>query len=253
MEEFEVQGRGEMQLGVLIENMRREGFELSVSPPRVVIKEIEGKKMEPLEEVIIEVEDKYTGEVIQKMVSRKGELQDMRPSESGKTRLYFKVPSRGLLGYRAEFMVDTHGSGVMNRVFDSYIPYKGSMEKSRKGVLVSMDNGKATNFSLLNLEPRGQLFIKPGAEVYSGMIVGEHSRDVDLDVNPVKEKKLTNMRSTEKDDFVRLAPIRQFSLEEALSYIAADEVVEVTPTTINLRKKHLDPGMRKRASKRNDQ
>jgi len=249
-EEFEVQGRGEMQLGVLIENMRREGFELSVSPPKVVIKEEKGQKFEPLEELIIEIENTYTGIVMEKLNSRKGELIDMKPTENNRVRLYFQIPSRGLLGYRSEFMVDTHGSGVMNRAFHSYIPYKGPLEKVRKGVLVASETGKATAYSLANLEPRGQLFIKPGAEVYVGMIIGEHNRNGDLDINPVKSKKLTNIRTHAHDENIKLAPIRQFSLEEALSYVAADEMVEVTPNSLNLRKKILDPAARKRLEKK---
>eukprot|EP00160_Parvularia_atlantis_P001305 Unigene11048_Nuclearia_a/m.33781 Unigene11048_Nuclearia_a/g.33781 ORF Unigene11048_Nuclearia_a/g.33781 Unigene11048_Nuclearia_a/m.33781 type:complete len:295 (+) Unigene11048_Nuclearia_a:948-1832(+) len=243
-EAFEVQGRGEMQLGVLIENMRREGYELAVSPPSVVYREENGERLEPEEEVIIEVDDQYAGVVIEKLSLRKGELLSMVP-QAGKTRLVFRVPSRGLMGYRSIFMVDTHGTGVMNRVFDGYVPFKGHFEKVRKGALVSMDNGVSTTYALVLIEPRGQLFISPGEEVYEGMVIGEHSRDNDLDVNPVRTKRLTNVRTHAHEENVRLTPPRLFSLEEALGYVGPDELVECTPKAIRFRKRELNTDRRK--------
>lgn len=247
-EAFEVSGRGELQLGILIETMRREGFELSVSRPRVVMKTDEnGEKLEPIEEVVIDVDDEFSGVVIEKMTKRKATITEMKPSGIGKTRIVFSAPSRGLIGYLSEFRTDTRGTGIMNRVFDSYGPYRGPIVQYRPGVLVSMEAGGTTTYALHNLEPRGVLFVGPQVEVYSGMIVGEHSKENDIEVNPVRGKQLTNVRSVTADEKLFLAPPRKMSLEEALSYIQDDELVEVTPATIRLRKKELDSGKRKKA------
>jgi len=247
-EAFEVSGRGELQLGILIETMRREGFELSVSRPRVVMKTGEnGEKLEPIEEVVVDVDDEFSGVVIEKMTKRKATISDMKPSGVGKTRIVFSAPSRGLIGYLSEFRNDTHGTGIMNRVFDSYGPYRGPIAQYRPGVLVSMEAGETTTYALHNLEPRGFLFVGPQTEVYSGMIVGEHSKENDIEVNPVRGKQLTNVRSAGADEKLFLAPPRKMSLEEALSYIQDDELVEITPATIRLRKKELDSGKRKKA------
>ena len=247
-EAFEVSGRGELQLGILIETMRREGFELSVSRPRVVMKTDEnGEKLEPIEEVVIDVDDEFSGVVIEKMTKRKATITEMKPSGIGKTRIVFSAPSRGLIGYLSEFRTDTRGTGIMNRVFDKYDLYRGPISQYRPGVLVSMEAGATTTYALHNLEPRGVLFVGPQVEVYSGMIVGEHSKENDIEVNPVRGKQLTNVRSVTADEKLFLAPPRKMSLEEALSYIQDDELVEVTPATIRLRKKELDSGKRKKA------
>ncbi|MBR3148517.1 MAG: translational GTPase TypA [Alphaproteobacteria bacterium] len=247
-EAFEVSGRGELQLGILIETMRREGFELSVSRPRVVMKTDEnGEKLEPIEEVVIDVDDEFSGVVIEKMTKRKATITEMKPSGIGKTRIVFSAPSRGLIGYLSEFRTDTRGTGIMNRVFDKYDLYRGPITQYRPGVLVSMEAGSTTTYALHNLEPRGVLFVGPQTEVYSGMIVGEHSKENDIEVNPVRGKQLTNVRSVTADEKLFLAPPRKMSLEEALSYIQDDELVEVTPATIRLRKKELDSGKRKKA------
>ena len=247
-EAFEVSGRGELQLGILIETMRREGFELSVSRPRVVMKTDEnGNKLEPIEEVVIDVDDEFSGVVIEKMTKRKATITEMKPSGIGKTRIVFSAPSRGLIGYLSEFRTDTRGTGIMNRVFDKYDLYRGPITQYRPGVLVSMEAGSTTTYALHNLEPRGVLFVGPQTEVYSGMIVGEHSKENDIEVNPVRGKQLTNVRSVTADEKLFLAPPRKMSLEEALSYIQDDELVEVTPATIRLRKKELDSGKRKKA------
>src|SRR5581483_767158 len=248
---FEVAGRGELQLGVLIETMRREGFELSVSRPRVLFKEdpATGAKMEPVEEVVIDVDDEHTGVVVEKVSLRKGEMIDMRPSGGGKTRIIFHVPSRGLIGYQSEFLTDTRGTGIMNRLFHGYAPYKGPIQGRRNGVLISTDQGEAVAYALWNLEDRGPMMIEPGWKVYRGMIVGEHTRDNDLEVNVLKGKKLTNVRATSKDEAVRLTPPLRMVLERALAYIEDDELVEVTPKSIRLRKKHLDPNERKKAER----
>lgn len=244
---FEVQGRGEMQLGILIENMRREGFELSVSPPKVMYKTEDGQKLEPLEEVIIEVNEEHVGLVMEALSNRRGELIDMGPcaGAEGRTRMTLTCPSRGLVGYRSVFNADTHGTGFMHRAFLTYAKYRGPLGNVRKGVLVSMGSGMITAYSLMGLEARGILFVSPGMEAYDGMIIGEHSRDSDLDVNPVRAKELSNMRSANKDENVRLAPPRQMTLEEAIGYVAADELIEVTPKTVRLRKKCLDVNKRK--------
>ncbi len=247
---FEVSGRGELQMGVLIENMRREGFELSISRPRVILKEEDGKKMEPIEEVTIDVDDEYTGAVIDKLTGvRKGELVEMKPAGVGKTRIVAHVPSRGLIGYHGEFLTDTRGSGVLNRIFHSWAPHKGPIQGRRVGVLISMETGTSVAFALWNLEDRGKLFIGAQEQVYEGMIIGEHSRDNDLEVNPLKGKKLTNMRASGTDEAVRLTTPVRMSLEEAIAYIDDDELVEVTPKVIRMRKRFLDPNERKRQSR----
>ena len=247
---YEVAGRGELQLGVLIENMRREGFELSISRPRVLFRQDEnGKKLEPIEEVVIDVDDAYTGVVVDKMAQRKAEMQEMKPSGGGKTRIVFHAPSRGLIGYHGEFLTDTRGTGIMNRLYHGYAPHKGVIAARRTGVLISTDSGEANTYGLFNLIDRGPQFVGPGDKVYMGMIVGEHTRDNDLEVNPLKAKQLTNFRTVMKDDKQSMPPPRQMTLEEALAYIQDDELVEVTPKFIRLRKRHLDPNTRKRASK----
>ncbi|MCA0873737.1 translational GTPase TypA [Seohaeicola saemankumensis] len=249
-EAFEVAGRGELQMGVLIENMRREGFELSISRPQVLFREEDGQKLEPVEEVTIDVDDEYSGAVIEKITgARKGELVEMKPAGAGKTRIIAHVPSRGLIGYHGEFLTDTRGTGVLNRVFHTWAPHKGSIPGRRAGVLISMENGQSVAYALWNLEERGKMFIGAQADVYQGMIIGEHSRDNDLEVNPLKGKKLTNVRASGSDEAVRLTTPVTMSLEEAIAYIDNDELVEVTPNAIRLRKRHLDPHERKRAAK----
>ncbi|MEK9704663.1 MAG: translational GTPase TypA, partial [Paracoccaceae bacterium] len=227
-EAFEVAGRGELQMGVLIENMRREGFELSISRPQVLMREEDGQRLEPIEEVTIDVDDDYSGAVIEKITgARKGDLAEMRPAGAGKTRIVAHVPARGLIGYHGEFLTDTRGTGIMNRVFHGWAPYKGPIPGRRAGVLISMEDGEAVAYALWNLEERGRMFVGPQAKVYQGMIIGEHSRDNDLEVNPLKGKKLTNVRASGSDDAVRLTPHINFSLEEAIAYINDDELVEV--------------------------
>ncbi|OAN84474.1 GTP-binding protein TypA [Jannaschia sp. EhC01] len=249
-EAFEVAGRGELQMGVLIENMRREGFELSISRPQVLFRDIDDVRHEPVEEVTIDVDDEYTGAVIEKITGpRKGELAEMKPAGAGKTRIIAHVPSRGLIGYHGEFLTDTRGTGVLNRVFHEWAPFKGPMEGRRQGVLISMENGTSVAFALWNLEDRGKMFIGAQAPVYTGMIIGEHSRDNDLEVNPLKGKKLTNVRASGTDEAVKLTTPVTMSLEQAIAYIDDDELVEVTPNAIRLRKRHLDPHERKRASR----
>ena len=252
-EAFEVAGRGELQMGVLIENMRREGFELSISRPQVLMREEDGQRLEPIEEVTIDVDDDYSGAVIEKITgARKGDLAEMRPAGAGKTRIVAHVPARGLIGYHGEFLTDTRGTGIMNRVFHGWAPYKGPIPGRRAGVLISMEDGEAVAYALWNLEERGRRFVGPQAKVYQGMIIGEHSRDNDLEVNPLKGKKLTNVRASGSDDAVRLTPHINFSLEEAIAYINDDELVEVTPESIRLRKRYLDPHERKRMSKKDN-
>jgi GTP-binding protein len=248
---FEVAGRGELQLAVLIENMRREGFELSISRPRVLFKTdpATGQRLEPIEEVVIDVDEEFSGAVVEKLSQRKAELQEMRPSGGGKQRLVFHCPSRGLIGYFGEFMTDTRGTGIMNRLFHSYAPYKGPISARRTGALISMETGAAVAYALWNLEDRGPMFIDPGDKIYVGMIIGEHSRGNDLDVNPLKGKQLTNMRASGKDEAVTLTTPIRMSLEKALAYISDDELVEVTPESIRLRKRYLDIHERKRHSK----
>jgi GTP-binding protein len=250
-EAFEVAGRGELQMGVLIENMRREGFELSISRPRVLFREDEnGQTLEPIEEVTIDVDDEFTGAVIEKITGpRKGDLAEMKPGGAGKTRIIAHVPSRGLIGYHGEFLTDTRGTGVLNRVFHSWAAHKGPIQGRRQGVLISLESGEAVAYALWNLEERGKMFLGPQAPVYTGMIIGEHSRDNDLDVNPLKGKKLTNVRASGTDEAVRLTPHIVMSLEEAIAYINDDELVEVTPNAIRLRKRYLDIHERKRHAK----
>ncbi len=244
---YEVAGRGELQLGVLIENMRREGFEVSISRPRVVFQTGEnGERLEPIEDVVIDVDDDYSGVVIEKLSARKAELKEMGPSGAGKTRITLQAPSRALIGYQGEFLTDTRGSGVLNRVFSHYEPYKGAIEGRRNGVLVSNSDGETVSFALWNLEDRGVMFVGGGEKTYQGMIIGENSRSDDLDVNPLKGKQLTNIRSAGKDEAVRLTPPRRPTLEQAIAYIEEDELVEVTPKAIRLRKTVLNPSFRKK-------
>ena len=249
---FEVAGRGELQMGVLIENMRREGFELSISRPQVLMKEEDGQKLEPIEEVTIDVDEEYTGAVIEKITGpRKGDLVEMKPSGVGKARLIAHVPARGLIGYHGEFLTDTRGTGVMNRVFSGWAPYKGTIEGRRAGVLISIEDGETVAYALWNLEERGKMFVGPQTKVYQGMVIGEHARDNDLEVNPLKGKKLTNVRASGTDEAVRLTPYIKFTLEQAISYINNDELVEVTPANIRLRKRFLDTHERKRQARSN--
>ncbi|MGZ3305934.1 MAG: EF-Tu/IF-2/RF-3 family GTPase, partial [Asticcacaulis sp.] len=245
---FEVAGRGELQLGVLIENMRREGFEVAISRPRVVFQTDPetGEKLEPIEDVVIDVDDEYTGVVIEKLSARKAELKDMGPSGAGKTRITLKAPSRSLIGYQGEFLTDTRGSGVLNRVFSHYEAYKGYIDQNRKGVLVSNGDGETSSFALWKLEERGTMFVGGGEKTYMGMIIGENSRLDDLDVNPMKTKQLTNIRASGTDEAIRLTPPRRPTLEQAIAYIADDELVEVTPKSIRLRKAVLNPSFRKK-------
>ncbi len=247
---FEVGGRGELQLGVLIETMRREGYELSVSRPRVLYRKDEkGGLLEPIEEVQADVDEDFTGIVVEKLSQRKAELVEMRPSGGGKTRLKFLAPSRGLIGYQGDFLTDTRGTGVLSHVYHSYAPYKGDIAGRRNGVLIANGMGVSVAYALWYLEERGFLFIHPQTKVYEGMIIGQHSRDNDLEVNPLKGKQLTNIRTQNKDDAVRLTPPRELTLEQAMTYIEDDELVEVTPKSIRLRKKLLDANARKRASR----
>jgi GTP-binding protein len=251
-EAFEVAGRGELQLGVLIETMRREGFELTIGRPRVLTRQNPetGQREEPFEEVLVDVDEPYSGVVVEKMSRRKGQMQDMRPSGGGKVRLTFNIPSRGLIGYHSEFLTDTRGTGIMNRLFAGYGPWAGPIEGRRNGSLISSENGEAVHYALFYLQERGVLFVDPGDKVYVGMILGEHSRGSDLEVNPIKEKKLSNVRAAGKDDAMLLVPPRRMSLEQAIAYIEDDELVEVTPSAVRLRKRHLDPHERKRAERR---
>ena len=250
---FEVAGRGELQLGVLIETMRREGFELGISRPRVLFGEDEnGQRTEPYETVLIDVDDEFSGTVVEKMAWRKGEMTDMRPSGGGKTRISFTAPSRGLIGYHGEFLSDTRGTGIMNRLFDKYGPYKGKIEGRKNGVLISNGTGEAVAYALGPLEERGILFVGVGEALYEGMIIGENAKPEDLEVNPMKSKQLTNFRSTGKDDAIRLTPPKVMTLEQAIAYIDDDEMVEVTPKNIRIRKAILDPNERKKASRKKD-
>ncbi len=246
---YEVGGRGELQLGVLIETMRREGFEMSVSRPRVLLKEENGALLEPMEEVVVDVDEEHSGSVVEKISMRKGVMSDMRPSGGGKTRITFLAPSRGLIGYQSEFLTDTRGTGVMNRLYHSHGPYKGDIEGRRNGALISTDQGEAVAYAIFNLQDRGVMFINPQDKVYQGMIVGEHSRDNDLEINVLKGKQLTNVRASGTDEAVRLVPPRKLVLEEMISYIQEDELVEVTPKSLRLRKRELDPNERKKASR----
>jgi GTP-binding protein len=249
---FEVAGRGELQLGVLIEMMRREGFELGISRPRVLFREDEnGNKTEPYETVVIDVDDEYSGTVIDKMAIRKAEMTDMRPSGGGKTRITFSAPSRGLIGYHGEFLSDTRGTGIMNRIYEKYGPHKGKIEGRKNGVLISNGAGEANSYALGPLEERGILFVGHQEALYEGMIVGENAKTDDLEVNPMKAKQLTNFRASGgKDDAIRLTPPKRMTLEQAIAYIDDDELVEVTPSSIRLRKRFLDPHERKRHSRK---
>lgn len=249
---YEVAGRGELQLGVLIETMRREGFELGISRPRVLFREENGQRMEPYETVVIDVDDEHSGTVVEKMQRRKADLTEMRPSGLGKTRITFSAPSRGLIGYHGEFLSDTRGTGIMNRLFEKYGPYKGPIEGRINGVLISNGDGEAVAYALNSLEERGELFISPQMKVYEGMIIGENAKPDDLEVNPLKAKQLTNIRSSGKDDAIRLTPPRRMSLEQAIAYIDDDEMVEVTPQSIRLRKAILCPHERKKARRKKD-
>jgi len=248
---FEVAGRGELQLAILIETMRREGFELTVSRPRVVMQSdpVTGQRLEPIEEVIIDVDDDYTGPVVQKLSERRADLIEMRPSGGGRQRLVFYVPTRGLIGYQTELLSDTRGTAVMNRLFHAYAPFKGEIPGRRTGVLISNGQGEAVAYALWNLEDRGPMIIHPQTKVYQGMIVGEHTRGNDLEVNVLKGKKLTNVRASGRDDNVLLTPPMRMSMEMALAYIQDDELVEITPQSIRLRKRHLDPNERKKAER----
>ncbi|RVY53503.1 translational GTPase TypA [Helicobacter pylori] len=244
---FKVSGRGELQITILAENLRREGFEFSISRPEVIIKEENGIKCEPFEHLVIDTPQDFSGAIIERLGKRKAEMKAMNPMSDGYTRLEFEIPARGLIGYRSEFLTDTKGEGVMNHSFLEFRPFSGSVESRKNGALISMENGEATAFSLFNIQERGTLFINPQTKVYVGMVIGEHSRDNDLDVNPIKSKHLTNMRASGSDDAIKLTPPRTMVLERALEWIEEDEILEVTPLNLRIRKKILDPNMRKRA------
>ncbi|WQW86976.1 translational GTPase TypA [Helicobacter pylori] len=244
---FKVSGRGELQITILAENLRREGFEFSISRPEVIIKEENGVKCEPFEHLVIDTPQDFSGAIIERLGKRKAEMKAMNPMSDGYTRLEFEIPARGLIGYRSEFLTDTKGEGVMNHSFLEFRPFSGSVESRKNGALISMENGEATAFSLFNIQERGTLFINPQTKVYVGMVIGEHSRDNDLDVNPIKSKHLTNMRASGSDDAIKLTPPRTMVLERALEWIEEDEILEVTPLNLRIRKKILDPNMRKRA------
>lgn len=244
---FKVSGRGELQITILAENLRREGFEFSISRPEVIIKEENGVKCEPFEHLVIDTPQDCSGSIIEKLGRRKAEMKAMNPMSDGYTRLEFEIPARGLIGYRSEFLTDTKGEGIMNHSFLEFRPFSGSVESRKNGALVSMESGEATGFSLFNIQERGILFITPQTKVYVGMVIGEHSRDNDLDVNPIKAKHLTNMRSSGADEAIKLVPPRDLTLERALEWIEDDEILEVTPQNVRIRKKILEPNMRKRA------
>ncbi len=246
---FKVSGRGELQITILAENLRREGFEFSISRPEVIIKEENGVKCEPFEHLVIDTPQDFSGAIIERLGKRKAEMKAMNPMSDSYTRLEFEIPARGLIGYRSEFLTDTKGEGVMNHSFLEFRPFSGSVESRKNGALISMENGEATAFSLFNIQERGTLFINPQTKVYVGMVIGEHSRDNDLDVNPIKSKHLTNMRASGSDDAIKLTPPRTMVLERALEWIEEDEILEVTPLNLRIRKKILDPNMRKRAKK----
>ncbi|GAA7305912.1 translational GTPase TypA [Helicobacter pylori] len=246
---FKVSGRGELQITILAENLRREGFEFSISRPEVIIKEENGVKCEPFEHLVIDTPQDFSGAIIERLGKRKAEMKAMNPMSDGYTRLEFEIPARGLIGYRSEFLTDTKGEGVMNHSFLEFRPFSGSVESRKNGALISMENGETTAFSLFNIQERGTLFINPQTKVYVGMVIGEHSRDNDLDVNPIKSKHLTNMRASGSDDAIKLTPPRTMVLERALEWIEEDEILEVTPLNLRIRKKILDPNMRKRAKK----
>jgi len=247
---FKVSGRGELQITILAENMRREGFEFSLGRPEVIIKEIDGVKMEPFEHLVIDAPDDCTGAVIEKLGKKKGEMTSMVPTGDGQTRLEFEIPARGLIGFRSQFLTDTKGEGVMNHSFLDYRPLSSGVESRMNGALISMENGVAVGFSIFNLQDRGVMFIAPQDKVYGGMIIGEHARTNDLDVNPIKGKQLSNVRSSGADEAIKLVPPRTPTLERALEWIEEDELVEVTPISIRIRKKHLDPTVRKSMTKK---
>ena len=249
---FEVSGRGELHLSVLIETMRREGFELLVSRPKVIIKEIDGVKCEPIENLVVNVPDDCIGNVIEKLGMRKAEMKNMEPAEEGHTKIEFRIPARGLIGYRTEFLTDTKGEGTMNHIFDCYEPFKGDVVARVRGTIVAFESGKSVTYGLYNAQDKGELFIGPGVEVYEGMIVGLNSRGEDLAINVCKEKHLTNTRASGSDDALRLVPPIQMSLEKAIEFIQDDELVEVTPKNIRLRKKILDSKERERAARNSE-
>ena len=251
---FKVSGRGELHLSVLIENMRREGFEFAVSKAEVIYKYDErNRKLEPMELAYVDVPEEYSGSVIQKLTSRKGELQGMSPANGGYTRLEFSIPSRGLIGYRGEFMTDTKGNGILNTIFDGYAPFKGELNYRKNGSLIAFEAGESITYGLFNAQERGNLFIGPGVKVYSGMVVGECPKAEDIELNVCKTKKLTNTRSSSSDEALKLTPPKDMSLEQCLDFIDTDELLEVTPKNLRIRKKILDPTLRKRAmiSKKN--
>ncbi|RAX55420.1 translational GTPase TypA [Helicobacter sp. 10-6591] len=246
---FRVSGRGELQITILAENLRREGFEFSISRPEVIIKEIEGIKCEPFEHLVIDTPQDFSGAIIERLGKRKAEMKAMNPMGEGYTRLEFEIPARGLIGYRSEFLTDTKGEGIMNHSFLEFRAFSGNVESRKNGALISMESGEATGFSLFNIQERGTLFITPQTKVYVGMVIGEHSRDNDLDVNPIKAKHLTNMRSSGADEAIKLVPPRDLTLERALEWIEEDEILEITPQNIRIRKKILEPNQRKRVKK----
>ncbi|MDD2839552.1 MAG: translational GTPase TypA [Rickettsiales bacterium] len=248
-EVFEVSGRGELQLGVLIETMRREGFEMTVGRPRVIMKEENGKKLEPFEEVVVDVDDEFSGIVVEKLSKRKGEMKEMKPSGVGKTRMIFLIPSRGLIGYQGEFLTDTRGTGILNRIFDSYQEYKGEISRLRKGVLISLDKGEIIPYALFGIQDRGTMFVLPKEKAYEGMIVGENAKEDDLIINVQRTKNLTNVRSTCADEHIVLTPPVRMTLEQMMTYIQDDECVEVTPKSLRLRKKYLSAIDRKKYSR----
>lgn len=247
---FRVSGRGELQITILAENLRREGFEFSISRPEVIVKEIDGVKCEPFEHLVIDTPQDFSGTIIERLGRRKAEMKAMNPMGEGFTRLEFEIPARGLIGYRSEFLTDTKGEGVMNHSFLEFRAFSGVVESRKNGALISMESGEATGFSLFNIQERGTLFITPQTKVYVGMVIGEHSRDNDLDVNPIKAKHLTNMRSSGADEAIKLVPPRDLTLERALEWIEEDEILEITPQNIRIRKKILEPNLRKRAAKK---
>jgi GTP-binding protein len=247
---FEVAGRGELHLTILLENMRREGYEMAVSRPRVLYKEIDGEKLEPFEMLTVDVEEQNQGAIMEELGRRKGDLQDMQPDGKGRVRLEYRIPARGLIGFQGEFMTLTRGTGLMSHVFDDYGPVRaGEVGERRNGVLISQDDGEAVAYALWKLQERGRMFVSPGDKLYEGMIIGIHSRDNDLVVNPVREKKLTNVRASGKDEHIDLVPPIQLTLESAVEFIADDELVEITPQSIRLRKRYLKENERKRAQR----
>ena len=247
-EAFKVSGRGELQLAILIENMRREGFEVGVSKPQVILKEIDGSKYEPFEELTLDIPEEYSGSIIQELNRRKGMMLKMDTLEGGFVRVYYEIPTRGLIGFRSFFLTESRGKGSMTGIFKAYQPYAGDIESRQRGAIISMENGVTSGFALFNIQDRGELFIKPQTKVYIGMIIGLHAKETDLDVNPVKEKKLTNMRSSGADDALKLVPPRKLSLEQSMDFLSNDEILEVTPNSLRLRKKILLPSMRKRSA-----